>query len=247
MASEKPVIVVVPGAWHDPSCFEAVSSRLRAEGYEVAGVNLASNNSASKPLPNFQADVDIIRATVKAAITKGKDVVLVMHSYGSVPSGDAINGLTKQDIDGAGVVHLFYCAAFVLPENFSLHNMLPGGKPLNWFLISDDEMVVNPAVPTERFYHDLDPKVAEAAARDIRPFSNQCFSSKSTYAAWKHVPSTYLFCEKDRAIPLEAQRSMVENSGVQWRTESLNSSHSPFLSMPEETAKAIRRAAGEKV
>ena len=247
MTSEKPVIVIVPGAWHDPSCFDAVSRRLRAEGYEVAGVNLASNNSASKPLPNFEADVDIIRATVKAAITKGKDVMLVMHSYGSIPSGDAIKGFTKQDTRGAGVVHLFYCTAFVLPENVSVHDVLPGGKPFDWFLISDDEMVVNPAVPTERFYHDLDSKAAEVAARDIRPFSNRCFASKSTYAAWKHVPSTYLFCEKDRAVPIEVQKYMVQTSGVEWKTETLNSSHTPFLSMPEETAKAIRRAAGEKV
>jgi len=247
MASEKPVIVIVPGAWHDPSSFDPVSSRLRAEGYEVAGVNLASVNSTSKPQPDFQADVDVIRAIVKAAITKGKDVVLVMHSYGGIPGAEAIKGLTKQDTGGAGVVHLFFCCAFALPEGVSLKDALPGGKPLDWFVISNDEMIVNPATPTETFYNDMDSKAVAAALKDIRPFSYQSFSSKVSYAGWKHVPSTYLFCEKDMAIPIQAQKGMVESSGVQWKTEILNTGHSPFISMPEETAKAIRRAAGESI
>jgi hypothetical protein len=69
--------------------------------------------------------------------------------------------------------------------------------------------------------------------------------SKITYAGWRDIPSTYLYCLQDQAIPIEAQRGMVAESGVQFRTETFDASHSPFLSMPDKVAAAVRKAVGE--
>ena len=38
---------------------------------------------------------------------------------------------------------------------------------------------------------------------------------------------------------------MVEGSGVKFETVTLDASHSPFFSMPEEVAATVRKAAGE--
>ena len=50
-------------------------------------------------------------------------------------------------------------------------------------------------------------------------------------------------------IPLPIQKMMVEGTakGTGMRTESVDASHSPTLSKPDEVAAAIRRAAGETV
>ena len=77
----------------------------------------------------------------------------------------------------------------------------------------------------------------------------QTFHSPCTYAAWKHVPSTYLCCRNNAAIPLTVQRMMVEETakGFGINTETVDASHSPFYSKPDELTAAIRRAAGDDV
>lgn len=243
----KPVVVFVPGAWHQPICFSPVMKLLEAAGYETKGVKLASVG-APEPLKDFQPDVEAIRQTMRPFIDAGKDVLLVVHSYGGVIGSDAVRGLDKatREKEGkqGGVAHLYYCCAFVLPEGMSLMDALQG-KPLPWFSISEDEMLVNPATPIETFYGDVEHPNEHVEM--LKPHSYRTFFSKVTYPAWKSVPRTYLLCEKDEAIPIHAQKGMVENSGVEWKVESVDASHSPFLSMPEEVARSIRRAAGESV
>lgn len=70
--------------------------------------------------------------------------------------------------------------------------------------------------------------------------------SKVTYPAYKHIPSTYLLCEKDNAIPLAAQEGMLAGTDVKFDVERCAAGHSPFLSMPEFVAEVVRRAAGEE-
>lgn len=245
--SAKPAIVFVPGAWHSPSCFGQVMDRLQAAGYETKGAALALVG-APEPLKDLQPDIRSIRATVQPLVDQGKDVLIVMHSYGGIPGGEAVQGLDKvtRQKEGrqGGVSHLYYCCAFALPEGVSLSDALHG-KPLPWFDVSADERTVKPKTPVDIFYKDVpDPEPHVAA---LKPQSYGMFKCKVTYPAWKHVPSTYLYCEKDMAIPVDAQHGMVESSGVEFRTETLDASHSPFLSMPDEVASSIRRAAGEDV
>jgi hypothetical protein len=57
-----------------------------------------------------------------------------------------------------------------------------------------------------------------------------------------------MFCTQDEAIGYETQLGLVErasNEGIHIRTERLEASHSPFLSMPDAVVEAIRRAALE--
>lgn len=139
--------------------------------------------------------------------------------------------------------------------------MLPEGKSLKtafgkyseetpfWQDVSADQLSVTCAMPEEIFYHDMPEDEVEMAVGALKAHSNQTFSSPVTYAAWKHIPTTYFYCLKDRAIPIEVQKIMVEEFGkdVKIRTETIDASHSPFFSRPAETAAAIRRAAGEKI
>ena len=245
--TQKPTVVFVPGAWHSPEAFTAVSGPLEAAGYTTVGVKLASVG-APKPLSGFEPDVANARAAIQKACDADQDVVIFMHSYGGVVGSECFKGLTKterrKEGKTGGVAHLIYCCAFVLPEGVSLYNALQN-KPLPWFQISEDEMTVTPATPEKIFYNDLDEKTAKEWTAKLRVMSHEVFSSEVTYAGWKHVPATYLYCEQDNAIPLFAQKGMVENSGVEWRTESFDASHSPFLSIPDKVVEAIRRAAGE--
>ena len=47
----------------------------------------------------------------------------------------------------------------------------------------------------------------------MKPFSYQMFYSKLNHASWQTVPSTYLYCLQDKAIPMFVQEMMVREVG----------------------------------
>ena len=46
-------------------------------------------------------------------------------------------------------------------------------------------------------------------------------------------------CMQDHCILPIGQQMMVQQSGVEWNVAELQSSHSPFLSMPEKLAEIV--------
>lgn len=107
-----------------------------------------------------------------------------------------------------------------------------------------------PKTPIPTFYHDLPPSVAESWASKLlrHSYATKFVGAKS--AAWRTIPSTYLICDDDRAIPNFVQEAMVkacQDSGAPMVTERIFTGHSPFLVKPDEAAAFVRRAAGENV
>ncbi|RAL00748.1 alpha/beta hydrolase [Aspergillus ibericus CBS 121593] len=246
-----PTLLFVPGAWHSPESYRRVVDQLEAVGYESDLVHLPSVGPAQH-LPDFSADVVHIRGHIQRLVDAGKLVVVVVHSYGGIPASEAVKGLdwdTRQrNGQTGGVVHLFFCCSFIVPEGKSLLGAF-GGNDLPWFNISEDQLEVYPDQPDEVFYNDMSEEDVRHAVSSLRPHSYRTYHSPCTYAAWKDVPSTYLYCVQDAAIPLAVQKMMVEElaAGYPVRTDLIDASHSPFYSKPNEVALAIRRAAGEAV
>ena len=58
--------------------------------------------------------------------------------------------------------------------------------------------------------------------------------------AWRDVPSTYVICDRDNAIPVPAQEAMAARADT---THRLDSDHSPFLTDPDAVAELIRAVA----
>lgn len=64
------------------------------------------------------------------------------------------------------------------------------------------------------------------------------------------IQVSYLLCKDDRAVPLVMQNAAVKTlreKGGYVYAEVAESGHSPFLKLPEETARFIRKAAGEDI
>lgn len=96
----------------------------------------------------------------------------------------------------------------------------------------------------------MDPEAQKKWISKLGSFSYRSMFSPLGYAAWKDVPSTYLVCEHDNAIPPQGQHGMIQSAkdaGADVDVHTLKASHSPFLSLPKETANIIRKAAGEKI
>lgn len=95
------------------------------------------------------------------------------------------------------------------------------------------------------FYNDLPEEKANEWTSKLQYHATGAFFTPQAYSAFKFIPSTYVICELDKAIPAALQEMMATQPGADMVIEKLNAGHSPFLSMPEETSDIIRKAAGE--
>lgn len=115
----KPVIVIVPGAWHRPKHFQHLIDRLIKLNYEAVGVTLPSVDS-SPPHQTWEQDAQAIRKVILEYLDARKDVLTLAHSFGGISMSEAVKGLGKEAREKQGlkngVVRLVYMCAMALPE-----------------------------------------------------------------------------------------------------------------------------------
>ncbi|EER41255.1 conserved hypothetical protein [Histoplasma capsulatum var. duboisii H88] len=186
----------------------------------------------------------------------GREVLLVAHSYGGVPSSEGLQGLSKQERQAqglaGGVVSMLFVSAH-LPQKGksaieSMNDCSPEEKESPSIIKtapSEDPTALLPENPIEAFYHDLDPAVAKYYASLLRRQSVGPFLSQITHESYRQIPTSCLLLSNDRAVSLARQKRVAKNAGIQQLLGPINCGHSPFLSHPEEVSKFIRQVAGE--
>ena len=93
----------------------------------------------------------------------------------------------------------------------------------------------------EVLYGDCSPEVAADAAARLTRQSVAAIATPQTAAAWQSLPSTYLICDEDRAVPPPVQEAMAARAGTVRRVPA---SHSPFFSRPDDVAEVVLQALG---
>lgn len=135
----KPVIVLIPGAWHSPIHYGALISELNNQGYIVSTDKLPSVGSSTPRDQSVANDSKFIKSKLLTPLLNaGKDVLLLMHSYGGCPGADAAKGLSKSERKAAGqkggIVGLIFMCAFVANEGDSLKSKLPNAQYDPWVI-----------------------------------------------------------------------------------------------------------------
>jgi pimeloyl-ACP methyl ester carboxylesterase len=245
MASpNKPVVVIVPGAWHRAAQFSTLTDRLEAVGYIVKLADYPSTGPSPDDLPeNIDGDIAAIQKVLTPLAEKGHDIVLVAHSAGGLLASHAAQGFAKSERSDGGIVKLVYLCAFAIPEGQSI-NGISDRPPMPRGVRSIDARSLN---PVSTFYNLCPPEVAEAQVPQLGYFAASTLDAKATYTAWKHIPSAYLVCENDNTISVLTQEKMATQPGARFEIGRCGADHSPWLSMPDITAEFVRRAAGEVI
>lgn len=133
--SEKPTIVFVHGAWHNPSCWDATRKELEKHSYSSVAPSLPSVGR-SPSVTSHHEDTAVVRKELeRLVVSEGKEVVLVMHSYGGIAGSEAVNGLEKAGRkEKGGVISALFIAAFLVPKGNSLLGMFDNQLPPYLFL-----------------------------------------------------------------------------------------------------------------
>ena len=218
-------LVLVHGAWHGSWAWQPLVDAM--DDVAVATVDLPSVGAGPDGLGGLDDDAAAVRAALAGI---DGPVVVVAHSYGGLPVTEAVTA-------DSGVAHLVFLCAFQLDVGDSLLGSAGGVAP-PWWEVHDTHIAAR--TPEEVFYNGVD---AELTARSVARLGVQSRASVEqplTNAGWKVVPSTYVVCERDQAIPVFAQEAMAQRSGTVLR---MDAGHSPFLSHPEELATSLRSIA----
>lgn len=214
-------MLLVHGAWHGSWCWDRLRSVLGAAGWSTRTVDLPSAGRPCGVHEDAQAILD------ELGRIEGP-VVVVAHSYGGIP-------VTQAATQAAGVARIVYLAAYQLDVDESLlgfHGAPVPDEPAGLRAVPDD--------PLSMFYGDVPDADAREAAQRLVPQSTRSFGEPPMQAGWRTVPSAYIVCEHDQALPPRDQEALAARSGEVHR---LASSHSPFLSMPQELAALLARIA----
>jgi pimeloyl-ACP methyl ester carboxylesterase len=235
-AAPAPTVVLVHGAWEQPSSWTVVAAQLREHGYPVV--------VPDNPLRTLSGDAASIAGVLKGV---AGPIVLVGHSYGGSVITSAADG-------NPNVKALVYIAAFA-PERgesaLGLDLRVPGSLlpvaivPAPFVQPGGSlglDVTVNPLLFRAAFAQDVPPPAAAAMAAAQRPVTLAALMEQSATPTWRTIPSWYLVARNDRAIPPATQRFMAARARA--GTVEIDSSHAAQVAHPDAVTNLIL-AAGE--
>lgn len=235
--TEKPTVVLVHGAFADASSWNGVVGILEKDGYHVI--------AAANPLRGVRSDADSVASILSSVQSP---VVLVGHSYGGNVISAAANG-------HANVKALVYVSAFA-PDTgetvAGLAGKFPGstlGPTLAAPVALADggkDLYIRQDKFRDQFAADV--PVAEAAlmAATQRPVTEAALNEASGVPAWKHIPSWYIYGDKDKNIPAQAMAFMAERAHAKAVEVVKGASHVVMVSNPAPVAHLIEQAAASQ-
>ncbi|MBI4780856.1 MAG: alpha/beta hydrolase [Oscillatoriophycideae cyanobacterium NC_groundwater_1537_Pr4_S-0.65um_50_18] len=232
--ANKPTIVLVHGAFAESSSWNGVLSQLIAKGYPTVAV--------ANPLRGVQSDADYV-----SSVLKGIDgsIVLVGHSYGGMVITEAVDG-------NENVKALVYVAGFA-PEvgetAVELSGRYPGGTlgptlaPPVELPDGGKDLYIQQDKFHAQFAADVPVSDAQLMASTQRPITEAALNDAASEAAWKSIPSWFIYGDRDLNIPAAAHSFMAERANSRETIVVNGASHVVMISHPDAVAEIIEHAA----
>jgi pimeloyl-ACP methyl ester carboxylesterase len=232
------VYVLVHGAWHGSWCWDKVVPLLEKEGHEVYTPDLPGHGYDKTPIPeiSLQAYTDCLCDILD---TQPEPVILVGHSMGGVVVTQAAEYRPDK------VKILVYLAAFLLQNGEFLLQYAEQDKDslvLPNLIMSQDQSfaTLKDEAVKEAFYGDCSDEDIEKARSLLVPQASAPLATpvKISQDNFGRLPMIYISCSRDRAISPPIQEKMCSNLLCE-KVIQMDTSHSPYLSAPEELAKHL--------
>jgi pimeloyl-ACP methyl ester carboxylesterase len=227
--------VLVPGSWHGAWCWYKVATLLQKEGFNVVPLDLPGHGRDHTPIKEITLDsyVDAVCSVLNRSLGR---VTLVGHSRGGIVISQAAERCPEK------IATLVYLAAFLIKD----------GQPMLQTALTDrDSLIVQNLELNENegwhmlkesafksaLYGDCTEEDVELARSLLTPEPNVPVGTplRLTQDKFGRVPRVYIETLKDRGISNSIQRMMYEDLPCE-EVLAMNTSHSPFLSAPNELA-----------
>jgi pimeloyl-ACP methyl ester carboxylesterase len=224
-----PPILLIHGSCHGAWCWRDVLPFLN----NAAAIDLPGHGADRTPMEAITLDL-YVEAILDAITTPTH---LVGHSMAGYPITAAAERAPEK------ITALTYVCAYAPRSGLSLADMRRAGprQPLLEAIETSADRQsfrFRPEMIADKLYHDCPPEAVAYAGRHLTPQAIKPQATPLTLTGrGAHIPKRYIQCSQDRAIPPEYQASMSAG----WPDmRVLNSSHSPFFSMPQKLAEALQ-------
>ncbi|KAL0262020.1 hypothetical protein SLS55_003455 [Diplodia seriata] len=251
-----PTIVGCPGAWHTADFFDDLSNSFRSRGYDFVSQDAPGVVQQNGFDGTADKDADSLRANLLVPLVEsGKDVALLMHSYGGVYGAGAVQGLSKRERQEAGkaggVVALVFVSAVPPMAGKSTLDMM--GTDMDhlppWVDYDRSTGFVAFSGALEVMYHDLPDPIATRYLSMVKPQSLSSLSSRISYSPLADPffadMSGYVLCGADRVIPLAGQEAYAAMAGIDRTVLVSPATHAFFATAQEQVVDATIQLLGD--
>ena len=230
--------VLIHGAWHGGWCWKYIIPLLENEGHKVVTPDLPGHGEDKTPIGDItlQAYSDRVCQILDE---QSDPVILVGHSMGGAVITQAAEYRPEK------IKKLIYLAAFLLQNGeFILQHAEPDTEALVLpnLIMSEDESYANVKEEAlkEAFYGDCSDEDVEFAKSQLVPQAAAPLATpvSTTEENFGRVPRVYISCSSDKAISPSIQEKMYKALPCE-NVISMDTSHSPFFSAPEELVKHL--------
>ena len=235
--NKKETYVLVHAAWLGGWQWENVAKILKEKGHTVLTPDLPGHGNDKTSPADITMD-DYVKTLTDILDKQDSPVILVGHSF---------NGITVSrvaELRPTKVKKLVFLTAFLLLNRGSFFGAVQGVKgstAVDNFQLSEDKTYafVKEDEIQNAFAHDIPKEAFDGAKPYIvpEPAAPLMYELQITDENFGKIPKYYIECTEDRAIPIEVQRAMYK--GKVEKVYTLNSSHTPNFSQPENLANIL--------
>ncbi|PNP73414.1 hypothetical protein FNYG_13241 [Fusarium nygamai] len=240
-------LVIIPGSFASAASYKSFTDALNRNGVDSEVIDTPSvgrRKGGPKTMSDDAAEITRVASTL---LNRGKEVVLMTHSYGGIPGTQSLEKLSKKAREAqgkaGGVEKIIYLTSVVLPVGTSNLETFGSNAP-DSLTIRDDYMSLNLEDNAPLTFSDLPAEESLAWAKEMPDHSTASFKEQLTYPGYNDVEVHYIVCEEDKIIPPEHQYGMIEflrsSTGNEVKVHKLNSGHAPNASKPDNLAQIIK-------
>ncbi|KAI1099153.1 alpha/beta-hydrolase [Jackrogersella minutella] len=235
---EKPIILLLHGAWHIPLHYRSLIDPLRSRGYTVLAPYLVTTGCDDSIDDKSHVDAAYqIREYLLPLLDQGRKILVVAHSFAGIVATGAAVGLTLEDRAAqglkGGIIGVVYIASLVEPEHGRPDQPIP--FPAGW---TDKKKRPMPDdLARMLMYHDVEDSRLNRALQMLVWQSETTYDTDKLHTAAEiRAPKTYVVCKQDQIVPPENQYKRAAAAGA--TLVEFDCAHSPFL-LDKETGLLI--------
>lgn len=233
--ADRPMLVLVHGAWHGAWCWERVLPLLQEDGWKAVALTLpglAEDHGELSTAIDLEAHV---AAVVQAADRLGVPVALVGHSYG----GFVVTGAADRLAPSGRLRSVVYLDAFV-PRNGekTADYMAPEARAALQAAFARGDAAYKP--PPVRFFGVQEPADAAWAQARVSPQPAGTYLQPLKLSG--ELPATvkkdYIACQSPRLPVFDETKVRIRND-PRWTYRELQTGHDAMIITPRELASMI--------
>jgi pimeloyl-ACP methyl ester carboxylesterase len=225
--------ILIHGSWHSSWNWHKVIPILEKQGHKTIAIDLPGMGRDKTPINEVKMQSTVEKICKLIDSIEGK-VILVGHSKNGIMISQAAEYRPDK------IEKLVYLAAYLIPNGktqrgYSLQDTEGILKP---FVTMHDELqahTLQPEIYRDGLYNDCVENIVELAKLLLshEPVESGITPLQLTEENFGSIPRVYIECTEDKAVTPFIQRKMYTEMPCE-KVYSMQTSHSPFFSKPQE-------------